>query len=136
VPAEAFDALRSELSERLAELRDDGGQAIRTEVHIPQTHYRKARGFPPDLMVYFEDLALRAVPTVGTNALIVAENDQGPDSCNHAWDGMFVFAGAPFPALGCREGASLYDLTPTVLGCFGIDPPPHILGRDWSKTSD
>lgn len=136
VPAEAFHALRSELSQRLAELSDDDGQAIRAEVHIPQTHYRTARGFPPDLMVYFDELALRAVATVGTRSLIVTENDQGPDSCNHAWDGMFVFAGATFPALGRREGASLYDLAPTVLGSFGIDPPPGILGRDWSKTSD
>ncbi len=136
VPAEGFQALRAELSQRLAELSDDDGQGIRTEVHVPQSHYRCARGFPPDLMVYFDELALRAVATVGNKALIVTENDQGPDSCNHAWDGMFVFAGAAFPPRGRVEGASLYDVAPTVLGSFGIDGPPDILGRDWSETSD
>ena len=133
VAAEAFHALRSELCARLGELSDDAGQAIPTEVHIPNQHYRTARGFPPDLMVYFDDLALRALASVGTESLVVTEDDRGPDSCNHAWDGMFVFAGPDLPARGPVEGASLYDITPTVLGAFGIEPPAGILGRDWSK---
>ena len=51
-------------------------------------------------MVYFDDLALRAIGSVGTDTLVVTENDTGPDTCNHAWDGIYLHTGlseAPRP---------------------------------------
>ncbi|MDH3728856.1 MAG: hypothetical protein OER77_15095, partial [Myxococcales bacterium] len=105
---------------------------VPTLVHDPKEHYRETRGFPPDLMVYFDDLALRAIGSIGHGRLIVTENDTGPDTCNHDWHGIFVMSGGRAPARGRVEGAEIYDVTPTILSVFGVERPPGILGRDWA----
>ncbi len=123
-----MDRLRRELDAVL----DDEGCKVPTTVHDPKTHYREARGFPPDLMVYFDDLALRAIGSVGHGRLVATENDAGPDTCNHDWNGIFVMSGGSVPTHGRVEGAEIYDVTPTILSVFGVERPPGILGRDWT----
>ena len=125
-------ALTNRLRGELGALRDDQGCAVPTLVHDPKEHYRETRGFPPDLMVYFDDLALRAIGSIGHGRLIVTENDTGPDTCNHDWHGIFVMSGGRAPARGRVEGAEIYDVTPTILSVFGVERPPGILGRDWA----
>jgi predicted AlkP superfamily phosphohydrolase/phosphomutase len=133
VPASEIGALRTSVRQDLEILSDDDGARISVDVRVPQEHYRQARGFPPDLMVYFDDLKLRAIGSVGFGRRVVTENDTGPDTCNHAWNGIFVMSGGGAPARGRIEGAEIYDITPTVLGLFGVPRPPDILGRDWSR---
>ena len=132
VPPSEMAALRDHIVAELEMLTDDEGAPIPTEVRIPEEYYRQVRGFPPDLMVYFDDLRLRAIGSVGVRRRLVRENDGGPDGCNHAWNGIFIMRGGGVPARGRVEGAEIYDLTPTVLGVFGVPRPPNILGRDWS----
>ena len=124
--------LATQLQRELGALQDDEGTEVPTLVRDPEEHYRQARGFPPDLMVYFDDLALRAIGSVGHGRLIVAENDTGPDTCNHDWNGIFVMNGGGAPQRGRIEDAEIYDVAPTVLGVFGVERPPGILGRDWT----
>jgi len=133
VPPSDVGALRAAVRRDLETLCDDDGAHIPVQVRTPQEYYRQARGFPPDLMVYFDDLRLRAIGSIGTGRRVVTENDTGPDTCNHAWNGIFVMSGATAPARGRVEGAEIYDVTPTVLGLFGVERPPGILGRDWSQ---
>ncbi|MFA9471312.1 MAG: phosphodiesterase, partial [Deltaproteobacteria bacterium] len=83
--------------------------------------------------VYFDDLKLRAIGSIGGGRLIVTENDAGPDGCNHDWDGVFVMSGGGTVGLGYIEGAQIYDVAPTILGAFGVPRPPGILGRDWTQ---
>ena len=100
VPITKLTETRNELREKLSKLRADDATPIDTLVRIPEETYRAVRGFPPDLMVYFDDLALRAIGSVGTDTLVVTENDTGPDTCNHAWDGIYLHTGlseAPRP---------------------------------------
>ena len=124
--------VRDELRRELEYARNDRGERVPVLVRNPEEYYRQARGFPPDLMVYFDELRLRAIGSVGSGRLVVDENDGGPDGCNHDWDGIFVMSGGDTPARGCVEGAEIYDVTPTILGAFGIARPPGILGRDWT----
>jgi predicted AlkP superfamily phosphohydrolase/phosphomutase len=84
-------------------------------------------------MVYFDDLKLRAIGSVGAGRRVLTENDTGPDGCNHGWNGIFIMSGAKVARRGRVEGAEIYDITPTVLGLFGVERPPGILGRDWSR---
>ena len=98
-------------------------------MRVPEEHYRQARGFPPDLMVYFDELRLRAIGSIGSGRIVVTENDTGLDSCNHDWDGIFVMSGGPTEAQGRVEGAEIYDVAPTILGAFGLPRPPGILGK-------
>jgi predicted AlkP superfamily phosphohydrolase/phosphomutase len=129
----AVHTVRGELRGALENASDDEGHRIPTSVRIPQEHYRQARGFPPDLMVYFDDLKLRAIGSIGGNRIVVTENDTGPDSCNHDWDGIFVMSGGGTVARGYVTGAEIYDVAPTILGAFGVPRPPEILGRDWTR---
>lgn len=133
VPPDEATAARKQLQRELARVQDDTGNAIATLIRDPREHYRAARGFPPDLMVYFDDLALRAIGSVGHHRLVVTENDTGPDTCNHDWNGIFVLGGGRTAARGRIEEAEIYDVAPTVLGAFGVERPPGILGRDWTK---
>jgi predicted AlkP superfamily phosphohydrolase/phosphomutase len=124
-------AVRTRLQRELEALRDDEGTPIRTLVRDPEAYYRRTRGFAPDLMVYFDDLRLRALGSVGQGRLVVTENDTGRDTCNHAWDGIFVLSGGDAPRRGRVDGAEIYDLTPTILDTFNVPRPPNLLGRTW-----
>ena len=125
-------AVRDKLRRELEHARDDRGEPVPVLVRAPEEYYRQARGFPPDLMVYFDGLKLRAIGSVGGGRIVVEANDGGPDGCNHDWDGVFVMGGGGAPARGFVEGAEIYDVTPTILGAFGLARPPGILGRDWT----
>jgi len=131
-PREAT-ALKKQLQRELGALHDDESNEVPTRVHDPEEHYRRTRGFPPDLMVYFDDLALRAIGSVGHGRLTLTENDTGADTCNHDWNGIFIMSGGGVPARGRVEDAEIYDVTPTILSVFGIERPPGILGRDWTR---
>lgn len=132
IAPERVAAVREELRQDLEYARDDQGRRVPVLVRAPEEYYRQARGFPPDLMAYFDDLKLRAIGSIGAGRLVVEDNDTGLDSCNHDWNGIFVMSGGGTPARGYVEGAEIYDITPTILGAFGIPRPPGILGRDWT----
>lgn len=126
-------AVRDKLRGAIEHAQDDEGDRVPVSVRIPEEYYVQARGFPPDLMVYFDDLKLRAIGSIGSGRIRVTENDTGPDSCNHDWNGIFIMSGGGTAARGYVEGAEIYDVTPTILGAFGVPRPPGILGRDWSR---
>jgi len=122
-PSEA-SRVKERLARELRNLRDDDGARVPTLVRDPERHYRRARGFPPDLMVYLDDLRLRALGSIGYGRLVVAENDTGPDTCNHAWHGIFVVAGGGTVPRGRTHGATVYDLPPLILSHFGMGSSP------------
>lgn len=104
-----------------------------TRVVFPEDEYRETRGVPPDLMVFFGDLAYRALGSVGTGQVFSETNDTGPDSCNHDWDGIFVMAGGGAEARGMLVDLTLYDVAKTVLSLFHVPIPDGLLGRDRSR---
>lgn len=122
------DAYLAELERafRQADLGSAGSLACR--VDRPELVYRASRGLPPDLMVYAGDLDFRAIGSVGHDSLLVPTNDRGPDSCNHDWDGIAVLSGPSFES-GPLHGASLLDVTPTLLALAGV-ASPGLAGRD------
>ena len=105
------------------------GKALGTRALKPEKIYRAVRGVAPDLMVYFGNLRWRSVGQVGTQSVYAAENDTGPDDANHAFDGTFIGNGPGFPAAGELSGLSLFDIAPTVLRHFGLEPAGDLVGR-------
>ena len=73
-----IEAFRARLQGELEALRDDEGVPIPVRVRAPDRYYREARGFPPDLMVYLDDLRLRAIGSIGHRRLVVAETTPVP----------------------------------------------------------
>jgi predicted AlkP superfamily phosphohydrolase/phosphomutase len=130
IPPRDYERVRDELAAKLAAIRDDAGQPMKTQVHKPQKIYRAAKNYPPDLIVIFGDLYWRAVGSLGLNALHTFENDTGPDDANHAQMGMFIYYD-PKRSLGGRElkELHLYDIAPTVLAEFGVAVPGDMIGK-------
>lgn len=128
VPAAEYRTARAELRARLEATVGPDGEPLGTRVFVPEEIYRSVNGIAPDLIVYFGDLAWRAVGSVGHGAIHVRENDTGPDDCNHAQHGAFVLAGPGIPAVGELQGVRLLDMAPTLLDLAGYDVPDSMQG--------
>jgi predicted AlkP superfamily phosphohydrolase/phosphomutase len=130
VAPEDYEATRDRIAAELEALGDHQGRPIGTRVLKPENLYRHVRGAaPPDLFVYFGDLRWRSVGTVGTGEIHTFENDTGPDDANHAPEGLLIAAGPGIAPAGPVPGMQLMDVTPTVLGLFGLDVPADLQGR-------
>jgi predicted AlkP superfamily phosphohydrolase/phosphomutase len=128
-----YEKVRSELVERIAGIRDPDGRPLGSRADRPQEIYREVNGVPPDLLVYFGDLHWRSVGSLGFKSIYTFENDTGPDEANHDWHGIFVMnatgcRNAGLPA-GPQQHLRLYDVGPTVLSLFGLEPNKAGLGR-------
>ena len=51
------------------------------------------------------------------------DNDTGPDTCNHDWNGIFIMAGGNPPSQGPIQHLDLDDLPPMILSHFGTGYP-------------
>ncbi|MBE9076917.1 alkaline phosphatase family protein [Romeria aff. gracilis LEGE 07310] len=130
IPLADYQAARSQLAAELETLTAPDDSPLNVKAHIPQKIYQKVRGIAPDLITYFDDLAWRSVGSVGGGSLYAANNDTGPDDANHAPLGLFIFHDPQQPKGGQRlEGAQLYDILPTLLDRYGIEPPVKLRGR-------
>jgi predicted AlkP superfamily phosphohydrolase/phosphomutase len=129
VPESQYEALITEMTERLQQLPDDTGKPMGTLVFRPNEIYRTARGVPPDLLAHFGGLYWRSIGGVGYDSLHVQENDTGPDDCNHAQFGAFILSGPGMSLQGEVEGAHLLDVAPTLLDLAGLPIPADMQGR-------
>lgn len=126
VPPEEVDRLRNEIAFGLERLAPDG-RSIGTRAHRPEDLWPAPQGIPPDLVVYFGDLAWRSNGSVGGGRLHTFENDTGPDDANHARLGLCVMAGPGIPA-GRRDDLGILDVAPTILQLFDL-PADGMRGR-------
>ena len=133
-----YERERTALAEQLAALPGPDGQPLGTRVFTPQQLYQKVRGIAPDLLVYFGDLAWRAVGTVGGGDIYTQENDTGPDDANHAQHGLFILADPRGPHGQTSEDAQIYDILPTLLQRFSLPVPNGLRGKrlGWLVTKD
>jgi predicted AlkP superfamily phosphohydrolase/phosphomutase len=121
--------IRARLAAELAELRDPEGVRIPTRILDPREIYAMVRGEAPDLIVYFDELKLRAAGTMGHPSLILGQNDTGPDDAVHSFDGVFVLSRPSIPGPELLPEMSIRDVTPTLLELLGEPIPAHVQGR-------
>ena len=123
---EDVEAELSRLSESLRAL-DAGVRVVR-----PREVYRQVSGAAPDLMVFFGDLSLRALGTLGHSEVLASADEvdqgRGRGGCNHDWNGVIAMTG-PDVRRGRLEGASIMDVGPTVLRRLGVAVPADWQGR-------
>jgi predicted AlkP superfamily phosphohydrolase/phosphomutase len=91
--------------------------------------YRECRGVPPDLIVYFGNLDWRSVGTVGLRTIHTFKNDTGPDDANHDWHGIFIMRSPQAAPKGELQDLSIFDIAPTILNQFGLEPPTDMIGK-------
>jgi len=126
------EALRQQVAEGLRNVRGPNGEAWKNSVETPETLYRQVRGDAPDLLALFDQLAIRALATVGTKGRYAERDERGGDAANHAMHGIFVLSGAGVQARGALGECSIHDVGPSVLGLFGVPTPADWLGVDRS----
>jgi len=131
-----YDAFRNRVREELELLGDENGDTIRNQVFAPEDIYRSTTNIPPDLVVYFGNLNLRAAGTIGHGKIRIYENDTGPDGANHSDEGVFILKTDParLEQAGLKTGQevvglSIYDITPTILDHYGLPVPGDMIGR-------
>lgn len=129
VPPGEQQAWVRRIAAALAEMRGPSGEPLSQRLVEPSA-YREQRGQPPELQVFFDDLAYRAIASLGHGQVHVAGDERGPDGCNHAWHGIFVAAGAGISPRGAIDHCTVYDVARTVSGLMGVTPPAGLLGED------
>ncbi len=151
VSPDEVESLLNELETRLTTLPDDLGQPMGNVVYKPADIYKEEiNGIPPDLMVYFGNLAWRSIGTIETvndrsiihpntpftPSLYTPENDIGPDDANHDWDGILIAAGGSMqvdeninPQGRYIKNAEILDVAPTVLRIFEQSVPTSMRGN-------
>ncbi len=122
------EALTAELIERLEAITGPDGRSIGTRAFRPEELWRERNGIPPDLIVYFGDLAWRSAGSIGHEEYWTFENDTGPDDANHDRDGIGIITAPGVPA-GRRDDLQIYDITPTILSLAGLPADPQLRGR-------
>ena len=128
IPPERLDQEKASLGEVLARIRLPDGTEVATEIIDPSSHFAAARGFPPDLMLFFGDLDYRSLGSVGGGEIWQRGNDTGLDEANHSWDGVFVWCPAGGTAARTVP-AGILDVAPTALSDLGIPAPRGLTGR-------
>lgn len=130
IPLADYQQERDALIAELGAIAAPDGQPLGVAAYKPQDLYQRVRGVAPDLIVYFQDLAWRAIGSVGMDSLYCQENDTGPDDANHARQGLFIFCDPQHPQNG-REitGAQIYDILPTLLARYGLEAPSNLRGK-------
>ncbi len=133
IPPQDYEKVRTELIERIQAIEDPQGRPLGSKAYRPEALYREVTGVPPDLIVYFGDLHWRSVGSLGRKSIYTFENDTGPDEANHDWHGIFVINGTGRERGGLPKGRHgplrLYDVGPTVLAFFGLEPNRRGVGK-------
>ena len=124
-----YESLRAELIGKLEAIPDQNGQPIGTKVFRPEELYQQRNGVPPDLMVYFGNLAWRSAGTVGRSSVYTFENDTGPDDANHGQYGIFIVR-PPAAKNGLKlRDLEIQDIAPTILKILGVPIPSDMEGK-------
>lgn len=124
----------SALAAKISTIKNGAGVAISGRPLRPNNIYRHCEGYPPDLIVYFDELSHRSSGVVGSGAVFMQTNDTGPDDANHDHNGFFVSARMRDLRSGKRKNIQVHDLdcldvTPTLLKEYGLEPPEHLGGK-------
>jgi predicted AlkP superfamily phosphohydrolase/phosphomutase len=128
VAPDELEPLLDELAARLEALPGPDGTPIGTRVFRPRDLWREQRGIPPDLVVYFGDLAWRSNGSLGHGRHWTFDNDTGPDDANHDRDGICLISGPGVP-VSRRADLSIYDIAPTILSAAGLPADAGMRGR-------
>ena len=130
IAPEDYHKVRQELIDKIVAIEDPDGNNIGSLAYPPEMIYQKQiRGIPPDLTVYFGNLAWRSVGSLGLNEIYTFENDTGPDEANHDWKAIFLGNRLATSLLGttpgCQEGLHISHIAPMVLKMFSQDNGHH-----------
>lgn len=121
-----YDRRLTEVSDALAELRDEDGRPILTNlIRGRDAYHGPYAALGPDLHLELDHYAMIACPLFATEGRVMTNQIRGDSGC-HRREGIFIAQGA-----GIRSGvtlpeASILDLAPTMLHLLA-EPVPRIM---------
>ncbi|MFI5394382.1 MAG: alkaline phosphatase family protein [Candidatus Binatia bacterium] len=131
-PGAEAEGLKREIAGKLALLRDADGDrvVVREAVDVTQRYTGPYLDQAPDLIVgYADGYRVSWEAAVGKVAGAVVADNPRSWSGDHCVDPSLVrgvlFCNRPMTA----TAPSIVDIAPTMLGLYGIQPPPHMEGR-------
>lgn len=127
-PAE-IAKLGAQIDDLLTTVALGDGRVLHNRVCTPADLYRRVRGIPPDLLVFFDSEQWRSIGSVGHHSTWVSTNDTGLDEANHARDGLYILRDGQVRP-GVRRRASILDVTPTLLDLLGLAEDPGLSGQN------
>src|SRR3990172_4455409 len=134
-PGEEAAALKKELQDKLGVLRDplNDRPVIREVFDSRVVYVGPYRDNAPDLIVGYQAGYRASWDSVqGRVTRAVLEDNTRAWSGDHCIDPRLV-PGVLFSNRKLRCGQpSIVDVAPTVLGLFGLEPPPHMDGHPWA----
>ncbi len=125
IPPDQVDAFSDEIEARLRAIPALDGSPLRTRVFRPDKLYAQASDIPPDMIIYFDDLAWRSIGTLGNGGIHTFENDTGPDDANHAQHGLFMLF-CPDRSAGHYADRTWRAVAPTMLELLGLEVPDEM----------
>ncbi len=133
---EEMHEILARLERGLLEIGGKDSAPWKTRVARPGELYRATRGRAPDLLVFLDDLGIRAAGTLGHPELHLPNNDTGFDTCNHDWLGTYVAAGPRIRATGRSIEREIYDVGATLLTACDVPQPNDWRGRSFFQVLD
>ncbi|MBD3189705.1 MAG: sulfatase-like hydrolase/transferase [Candidatus Heimdallarchaeota archaeon] len=124
-----YEEFIAELTKKLENLTDNHGNPMNNKIFTPSEIFEEVNGDYPDLMVFFDDLAMRSAGTIGYSSIYLTNTDIGFDDANHDWNGVFIISGWDQGEKGELEGVNIIDICPTILEIFRTKIPRHIQGK-------
>jgi predicted AlkP superfamily phosphohydrolase/phosphomutase len=129
VEAEAVDAVRRRLTQRLLELVDpsDGRPVVDRVIERSEVIRGPFERRAPDIFPVCRDQRYELSDTLAATAPLTDHRNR-PWGYHHA-DGIFIAAGRGFGTGTFDEGLDIVDVLPTVFHAVGIDVPEGLDGR-------
>ena len=124
-----YDRRLAEVSNALAELRDESGAPILTNLWRGHDVYRGPYAeLGPDLHLELDHYAMIACPLFATEGRVMTRQIRGDSGC-HRREGIFIAGGAGIRNSVALPEASILDLAPTLLHLLGEAVPRIMDGR-------
>lgn len=127
-PAE-YDRYREDVVRRLEAMPGPDGRPLGNVCHRPDRIYRACNNVAPDLIVILGGLGWRASGWFGNDSIYIYDDDAAAEDANHAQEGMYLFSHPAIPPGGQVDGATIYDVAPTILCELGVPVPADMQGR-------
>ncbi|MBD3225535.1 MAG: phosphodiesterase [Caldithrix sp.] len=112
----------NEIKDKLSRLTTEEGNVLNNQIFTPEELYSTVHGYPPDLMIYFDDLNYRAISQVGTQSVVSRETFGAPDGANHSFHGVFAIKGQHIKPQHVKE-INILDVAPLILHRMQIKQP-------------
>ena len=134
VAADQAEQLLESLEQRLRELAppahpaDPASRAL--EVYRPSALYSSPQGVAPDLLAVFSQAGWRTSARVGHRTSWLSTRGLALDSAYESPNGFMILHDPENPGNGREvDGATIYDMVPTLLALFDLPAPAGVHGQ-------